>query len=187
MLIIATKFAYLGGTTMSQPDSRSGSSVGTILIAIYMMVLSLITLCPSLAIVGCGGIFSGLMGSLRGASDSFGSGGQTASGAFLAADAVGGLVVLLGIFGLVLTVALFVYAIGLLSAKPWAYMGAIVLNGAYIGLQLIGAVMGSAAADLTHGVLGGISVVQIIFIVLSGGCIYVLIADREIRATFGRA
>jgi hypothetical protein len=43
----------------------------------------------------------------------------------------------LGFLGLVLADALFVFAFGLLAAKPWAYLGSIGLNAAFIGLQLV--------------------------------------------------
>jgi hypothetical protein len=167
---------------MSQPVPRAGSPVAAILVAIYMMVLSIVTLCPSIAIIGCGGALGGLTGTARSFSDVYGryygstSGSQSASAGFLAADVASGLITLLGILGLALTVALVVVAIALLAAKSWAWMGTIVLNTIYIGLQLVGGAIG-----------GNLNTIQIIFIVLSGGCIFYLLTSQEIRATFGRA
>jgi len=155
---------------MQQPTGKTGSSAATVLIAIYMMALSLVTLCPSITIVGCGGILGSLTSSIPSI-----VGNQNYNNGLVAANVASGLIVFLGVLGLMLTAALIVVGIALLTAKPWAWMGSIVLNAVFIGLQL-------ALAGLTNN----IGAIQVIFIILSGGCIFLLVTNKEIKATFGK-
>lgn len=142
---------------MSYNSGNAGSGLN-VLIGIYMFVLGLINFFPSLAVIGCGGLLGG-MGALTMVGD---------------ATTAGGIVTISGIIGLALALALFVYAYGVISTKPWAYNGSIVLHGVNILFQLF-----SASAL-------GFGIVQIVLIALSGGTIYLLLTNGELKSSLGR-
>jgi hypothetical protein len=159
-----------------------------------MMILSATSLCSSLLVLGCGGIvgsigdFLGGIMTPKNVENALGSIGFTMQGTPDIPNP-GGLVSIaglllgfLGILGLVLAIALLAVAIGLFATKTWAYWGAIILNAAYIALQLTSGVLSWAA-----GLSGGVNIIQIVFIALSATAILVLLLDRTAREAFRRA
>lgn len=150
-----------------QASDESSTSVVAIVVGIYMIVQAIALFCLYSVVVGCGGVLGGL-------SSIAGRTGEASAATAL--GATGFLVTALGILGIALAVGALAVAIGLFLTKPWAYMGAIVVNAIFIGLQLIGAVVGM---DLNAW--------QIVLILLSGAAIFFLLYDQGARRAFGRA
>lgn len=172
-------------------------TITPILVGIYMILLSIVTLCSSMLILGCGGILGDVGGFLSSASrfaensagDVFGQFGFETTRPVDVPD-VGGVVnlgaivvIMLGVVSLILAIALLVNAIGLLLTRGWAYLVAIVLNAGYIFLQIVGAILGGLVGSAI-GIGGGLNILQIVLIILSGLAIVFLIIDGKSRKVF---
>ncbi len=145
---------------------QSSPSAIVIALGVYKIVLAIFLLCAGAAAVGCGAL-GGLTASV------FGRAGETQ--AAVATGVISLISTLVGIFSLAFGVAAIVVAIGLFLTKPWAYLGALVVNGAVIVLQLLGLFT------------GGLNILNVVFIVLSGVAIYLLLTDEPTKQVFGQA
>lgn len=189
---------------LQAPPRSSPTTLSAVLVALYMIVLSIVNACSAMLVLGCGGFLSSVVQPLQAVTNIARGGadnalndvasslgwtieGNTASAAEAIPDVGGiaalaaGLITLLGIISLAIAVALLVSAIGLFLAKRWSYIGAIALNAIFIATQLAGAVIGSVAG------IGGLSIFQIIFVILSGVSIVVLLFDENMRRSFLRS
>jgi len=149
-------------------QSQSSNSAIVIAIGVYKIVLAIFLLCAGTAAVGCGalgGLTAGLIGSTQ-------ETGSAAAAATVGAASL--LATLVGVLSVACGVAAIVVAIGLFMTRPWAYTGALVVNGVVIALELL--------TLLT----GGLGIFGILFIILSGIAIYFLLTDAPTKQLFGR-
>ncbi len=137
-----------------------------ILIGVYKIILALFLLCVGAAAIGCGAV-TGLVADLAGQAGE--------AEAAVATGVVSLISSVAGLLSLVCGVAAIVVAVGLFTRKSWAYMGALVLNGAVIVLQIL------------NLLAGGLGIPGLIFVVLSGAAIYVLLTDQTTKQAFGQA
>jgi hypothetical protein len=151
---------------MSQSSSQN-TSVVVIVIGIYMILLAVVLLCIGAAAVGCGGVMGGLTSFMASQS-------EVPSDAVTGVAVATGLATVVGIVTLVAGVASLVVAIGLFLTKPWAYMGAIVMNAIVVGLEVLNILTGTPI------------VVPLLVILASGAAIFFLLYDQGAKQAFGR-
>ncbi|GAB4458439.1 MAG: hypothetical protein Kow00120_26980 [Anaerolineae bacterium] len=155
-------------------EGQQPNSTVAVLVGVYLILLAAASLCINAILVGCGGVLGGLT---VGLADWVGQSNAPEAGVgVVALGAVSGLITVLGIIGLALSVATFVVAAGVFIVKPWAYIGAIVVNGAFIVLQVLTTIV-------SGGALGPVNIVLIVLSILA---IVGLLVDEDTKRAFGR-
>lgn len=142
----------------------NSNSVVAIVVAIYMILMAIVSVCG-----GAGTVFLG--GAALSLSGTFAEAGVDDMGL---TGGVGALATIIGILLLVAGIAALVMAVGLFMRKEWAYMGTIIINGVVIGLQILSLLQG-----------GGI--VPIVVIILSAAAIFFMLTDQQTKLVFNRA
>lgn len=153
----------LQGETMQSQDTLPNT---VILLGVYKILLALFLLCVGAAAIGCGAL-TGLVASLAGQSGE--------AEAAVATGLVSLISSVAGILSLLCGVAAIVVAVGLFTRKPWSYMGALILNGAVIVLQIL------------NLLAGGLGIPGLVFVVLSGVAIYILLNDQATKQALGQS
>jgi hypothetical protein len=139
-------------------------------VAYYLIVGGILTICSGVLLTGVGGLagMAGVMGA--GVNTEIGDPELAAATAGL--GAIGVLTVIAGIASIVIGPAMAVVGWGLLQKKPWARMGTVIV----VAISL-------AASVLTA--LGSVGLLQIAFIVIDAGIIYLFLNDPRIKAELG--
>lgn len=166
---------------------RPQQATVSVLTGVLLIVMCIVLLC-----VGASGIFSGMFAPAIGNifsniveelesdpefSNEFDSAFGASTEQFEQFSSMSGLFTLSGLLSLVLGVAALIVAVGVFTSKPWAYMGAIIVLGAYIALQII---------ELVILGIFGFDILGIILSILAGICLVLFLTNNEVKQQFGK-
>jgi hypothetical protein len=146
------------------PPTAKPSSTTAVIIALYMILLAVLTFCAGAGVTLVGGLISSGVTLVR------------PDASVVLASTAGGLLTLIGIGFLLLALGSLVVAVGLFMRKPWSYMGIFVVNGIYITIQLLG-MLGGVQLNM-----GGSSTMSLLFIAASAACIFFALTDKILKA-----
>lgn len=136
-------------------------------VAIYFLIVGVITLCGGAAAAGLGS-FASVIGSV--APSEITSDPQAAA-ALNAMGAVSGLLTLLGIVNLILGPMMIITAWGLFNRKSWARMGAVVV--AFISL-----------VSSLLGLINGGGILNLVWVLVGAFVLYMFYTDERLKAEF---
>lgn len=135
-------------------------------VAIYFLVVGVLTLCGGAAAAGLG-TFANVAGTVAG-TQSTDPDVTAAAGALASASS---LLTILGIVNLILGPVMIITAWGLFSRRAWARMGAVVVSAVSIGSSLL-------------GLLTGAGILNLIWIVVGAFVLYMFFKDEGVKAEF---
>jgi uncharacterized membrane protein len=158
------------------PPTQKNTTIA-VLAAIYMIILFLLSTCGGILSLLAGGFSANISSAFSSIESSITDENSriAANTAVSEINNVTTVATIYGILGIVLGIALITAAVGIFMKAKWAYMATIIVNGAYLALQVFGLLTGAA------------SILNIIFGVLCLLIVILFYTSRDVKSTFGRA
>jgi len=165
-----------GGYPYPPPQPQKNTTIA-VLAAIYMIILFLLSTCGGIASLVAGGFSANIGSAVSSMESSFTDEDSriAANTAVSEINNVTAVATIYGVIGIGLGIALITAAVGIFMKAKWAYMATIIVNGAYLALQVFGLLTGTA------------SILNIIFGILCLLIVILFYTSQDVKSTFGRA